>query len=181
MPQFQVPQFIETEDKIVGPLTMKQFGYVGVAGFVIFMLYFVLDTLLWLLVAGIFAAISIGLAFGKVNGRPVISFVTAFIDSVWKPKVYVLRPSAAEHAVEAETPQIIPIKQPAKPAIPRKPLFGGIKELRNWIATSKTAIPRREKPLPRNFGRPQQEFKDRYEVIRKMTGEREVVKRVDFR
>ena len=168
MPQFQVPQFIETEDKIVGPLTLKQFGYVGAAAFVIF------------LVAGIFAAAAIGLAFGKVNGRPMMSFIVAFIDNIWKPKIYVFRPAAESEQEEAPV-VIVATKETPRTIIPKKPMFGGIKDLRNWIATSKTAIPKREKPLPRDFGRPQKEFKDRYEVIRKMTGEREVAKRVDFR
>jgi len=178
--QFQVPQFIETEDKIVGPLTLRQFGYVGVAGLIVFGLYFILNPLLWLLVSGILAAISVGFAFGKVNGRPVISFVAAFIDSIWKPKVYVFRPSASLQVVGVEVPGVA-VKEPDKKATAKKPLFDGIKGLRNWIATSKTAIPRREKPLPRDFGRPQKEFKDRYEVVRKMTGEREGAKRVDYR
>ena len=30
--QFQVPQFIETEDKVVGPLTLRQFMYIAGAG-----------------------------------------------------------------------------------------------------------------------------------------------------
>ena len=180
MPQFQVPQFIETEDKIVGPLTLKQFGYVGAAAFVIFLLYFVLTPLLWLLVAGIFVAAAIGLAFGKVNGRPMMSFIVAFIDNIWKPKIYVFRPAAESEKEEAPV-VIVATKETPRTIIPKRPMFGGIKDLRNWIATSKTAIPKREKPLPRDFGRPQKEFKDRYEVIRKMTGEREVAKRVDFR
>ena len=32
--QFKVPQFIDMEDKIVGPLTLKQFAYIlGAGGF----------------------------------------------------------------------------------------------------------------------------------------------------
>ena len=32
--QFRVPQFIDIEDKVIGPLTLKQFAYVlGAAGF----------------------------------------------------------------------------------------------------------------------------------------------------
>ena len=30
--EYQVPQFIEVEDKIVGPLTLKQFIYIAGAG-----------------------------------------------------------------------------------------------------------------------------------------------------
>ena len=118
--QFQVPQFIETEDKIVGPLTLKQLGYVGPGALVIFFLYFVLDPLLWFLVAGIFTAIAVGLAFGKVNGRPMMSFVTAFMDSVWRPKVYVFRPPTAPSAADALTPEVA-VKVTSRFWCPRNP------------------------------------------------------------
>lgn len=189
--QFQVPQFIETEDKIIGPLTLKQFGYIAGAATVMVLLYFVLSLFLWILIAAVFGAAAAALAFGKINGRPLIVYLTAFIGSVWSPKVYVFKPKiptrqlTKDVAVIAEpkvklAPQETPLaghKTTAKKA----PLFGGIRGLREWIATSKTAIPKREKPLPRDFGLPQKEFKDRFEVIRHLTGEREVAKRIDYR
>ena len=47
--QFQVPQFIETEDKIVGPFTLRQFIYVAGAGLGSVILYFSVATWLWLI------------------------------------------------------------------------------------------------------------------------------------
>ena len=40
--RFQVPQFIEVEDKIFGPLTLKQFIYLAGAGGLVFVLWRVL-------------------------------------------------------------------------------------------------------------------------------------------
>ena len=40
--QFQVPQFIEIEDKIFGPLTFKQFIYLAGGGGLCFLLYTIL-------------------------------------------------------------------------------------------------------------------------------------------
>ncbi|MAF59653.1 MAG: PrgI family protein [Candidatus Pacebacteria bacterium] len=73
--RYQVPQFIEVEDKIFGPLTLKQFIYlVGGAG-----LCFVLWRLLPLFIAVFFiapvAAFSIALAFYKINNRPLIDTI----------------------------------------------------------------------------------------------------------
>lgn len=191
MAQFQVPQFIETEDKIVGPLTLKQFGYIAGAAAVIGLLFLVLNFFLWLLIAAIFGAAAAALAFGKMNGRPLIVYLSAFIGSIWSPKVYVFKPKiptrqlTKDVAVVAEpkvklAPQEAPLAE-HKTTDKKAPLFGGIRGLREWIATSKTAIPKREKPLPRNFGLPQKEFKDRFEVVRHLTGEREVAKRIDYR
>lgn len=70
--RYQVPQFIEIEDKIFGPLTLKQFIYLaGGAG-----LCLVFFTLLPLYITVILAipvmAFSAGLSFYEINGRPMI-------------------------------------------------------------------------------------------------------------
>ena len=69
--QFRVPQFIDIEDKVIGPFTFKQFGYmVGAGGFSFLIWTFVpiriLAILLIIPVAGLFLA----LAFVKINNRP---------------------------------------------------------------------------------------------------------------
>lgn len=72
MAQYQVPQFIEVEDKIFGPLTLKQFIYLAGGGGVCLALFTVLP--LWLSVPLMLPplALSISLAFYEVNGRPFI-------------------------------------------------------------------------------------------------------------
>jgi len=70
--RFQVPQFIEVESKIFGPLTLKQFIYLlGGAG-VIFLLYVVLPFWLMIIFALPVGAFSLALAFYKINNRPFI-------------------------------------------------------------------------------------------------------------
>ena len=65
--QFQVPQFIEVEDKIFGPLTFKQFIYIGGGLGAAYILFRILP--IHLAVVGGLAA---GLAFFQFNGRPFI-------------------------------------------------------------------------------------------------------------
>ena len=72
MKQFQVPQFIEVEDKIFGPLTLKQFLYVLGGGGIIFLLYAFLPFFLMFLFAIPVAVFFWALAFYKVNGQPFI-------------------------------------------------------------------------------------------------------------
>ncbi len=86
--QFQVPQFIEVEDKIFGPLTFRQFVYLG--GGV--GLSYILSRLLPLIVAFplIMAAagLALALAFMKFNGRPFITAMeNAFFFAV-HPRLY---------------------------------------------------------------------------------------------
>ncbi|PIV10269.1 MAG: hypothetical protein COS49_01390 [Candidatus Portnoybacteria bacterium CG03_land_8_20_14_0_80_41_10] len=89
--QFNVPQFIEVEDKIIGPLTLKQFLYLGAGAGLLFILWFFLKLGFFIV-----AAIPIGLfcgalAFYKVNGRPFISFLASLIKYSSKPKLYLWR------------------------------------------------------------------------------------------
>lgn len=178
--QFQVPQFIETEDRVVGPLTLKQFGYIAAAGILIVIFFLLFNFWLWLILTALVSSIGLALAFVKVNGRSLIIFLRALFDSFWRPKIYVFQPKLPK--TEAEVRKIIMARrEPTAPAKSKAPTLGGIKGLWQWLSTSKTAIPRREQPLPRNFGYPQARFKEKYELVRRLTGERELAKRVDYR
>lgn len=86
--QFQVPQFIEVEDKIFGPLTFKQFVYIlGGAG-ACYLAY----RLLPLFLAGpVILAVAGGaasLAFLEYNGRPFIVSVENAFYFLIHPKLY---------------------------------------------------------------------------------------------
>src|ERR1700722_5100980 len=86
--QFQVPQFIEVEDKIFGPLTFKQFIYIlGGLGAA-----YIAYRLLPLFIAGpVILAVGGGaasLAFLEYNGRPFIISVENAFYFVIHPKLY---------------------------------------------------------------------------------------------
>lgn len=72
MAQYQVPQFIEVEDKIFGPLTLKQFVYLAGGGGLILMFFSLLPLWLTVILAIPVVALSATLAFYQVNGRPFI-------------------------------------------------------------------------------------------------------------
>ena len=72
MAQYQVPQFIEVEDKIFGPLTLKQFIYLAGAGGLSLIFFTLLPFLLALPLIGLAIGIGAAFAFYKVNGRPLI-------------------------------------------------------------------------------------------------------------
>src|SRR3990167_852646 len=75
--EYQVPQFIEVEDKIIGPLTLKQFIYVAGAGglCVVFISY--LPIIVALLFSVPVVALAAALAFYKVNGKSFIEMLEA--------------------------------------------------------------------------------------------------------
>lgn len=70
--QFQVPQFIEVEDKIFGPFTFRQFIYlIGGTG-ACYLLWRLLPIYISIPLVAITASFSIALAFFQMNGRPFI-------------------------------------------------------------------------------------------------------------
>ncbi len=106
--QYQVPQFIELEDRIIGPLTLKQFLYLAFAGALLFVFWFLFAFYIWIIVALPIAAMAVVFAFLKINDRPFVYFFLAFIKYFTKPKLYIF--SSAPEKIKLET---IP---PSKPS-----------------------------------------------------------------
>lgn len=95
--QFRVPQFIDMEDKVVGPLTFKQFGYIlGAAGFSFliwtFMPIKIIAMILILAVSGLFLA----LAFIKINNRPFGDILESAFSYYTGGKVYIWKQPTQE-------------------------------------------------------------------------------------
>lgn len=86
--QFQVPQFIEVEDKIFGPLTFRQFVFVAGGAGMCYLLWRTLPLIasapLIIAVAGLAAA----LAFMQYNGRPFIVAMENAFYFLLHPKLY---------------------------------------------------------------------------------------------
>jgi len=86
--RYQVPQFIEIESKIFGPLTLKQFIYLlGGAG-IIFIFYVILPFFLLILFAIPVAGFSLALAFYKVNNRPFIKVLENAFKYFFSSRLY---------------------------------------------------------------------------------------------
>ncbi len=86
--RFEVPQFIEVEDKIFGPLTFKQFSYLaGGVGFVV-ILYTMVGFGLAIALGSPVLVLGIALAFFKVNNRPFVEVVRSFLLYSTNRKLY---------------------------------------------------------------------------------------------
>ncbi len=90
--RFQIPQFIEVEDKIFGPLSIKQFIYLA-GGFGLSVMFYIFVP--YFLVALVFIipiiAVSLALAFYKVNNKPFIVLVENAFTYILNPKLYIWR------------------------------------------------------------------------------------------
>ena len=90
--RFQVPQFIEVEDKIFGPLTIKQFVYLVGSGGLAFVAVKLLPTFIGVILGLPLIAFGIALAFYKPNERqPFVLFVEYAFRYFFSEKLYIWR------------------------------------------------------------------------------------------
>jgi len=89
MDRFVAPQFIDVEDRIIGPITTRQFIMIVIGGVIAFSSYKLLDTGTFVFVS-FFTAISIVIfGFIKINGKHFYPFVASVIEAVKRPKARV--------------------------------------------------------------------------------------------
>lgn len=120
--QYPVPQFTEVEDKLIGSLTLKQFGIVFGAGVIVFLAYSATKSLIVLVFFAIIVGIpALGVAFAKINGRPlykmlpfVIKFFTAPREMVFHKDAANLQDNSQIKNVETAAPQ--PVELPKEQA-----------------------------------------------------------------
>lgn len=87
--QYQIPQFIEIEDKVVGPLTFKQFVYVAGGVGLCVVIYLSLPGLLAFPLITVVAAIAGSLAFYKFNNKPFSEFLEATFKYFISNRLYI--------------------------------------------------------------------------------------------
>jgi hypothetical protein len=85
MNQFTVPQFIDVEDKIFGPITTRQFVILLVAGLTLFVAFKLADTTLFIFLLAFIGGLAIIIAFVKINGQAFHYFILNIIQTLRRP------------------------------------------------------------------------------------------------
>ncbi len=117
MQQFTVPQFIDVEDKIIGPITTRQFVIILASFMIIALCYRLFDFSAFIFFSVIIFAVMVVLAFVKINGRPFHFFLLNIIQTFKRPKTRIwLKEDDVESSVEAEDPSLkrfepVPVKE----------------------------------------------------------------------
>lgn len=118
--QFVVPQFLEVEDKILGPLYVRQFMIMLVGGGFVAVSYYILVklanqfALFGVTAVGILALVAL-FAFIRVNGRPFHLFMLNVLQSLKNPRLRLWNNVVIEHIEyrkEPPPPLPPPTKQP---------------------------------------------------------------------
>ena len=117
MDQFVVPQFIDAEDKIIGPLTGRQF--------IILLVLFMTEAIMWrvmpfvwFLLTGIpLFAFGVILCFVRVNGQAFHLFLLNLTQSLKKPRLRVWDKTLTDAEVRAH---MLKAPEPPAPRVARK-------------------------------------------------------------
>lgn len=101
--QFPVPQFIDVEDKIIGPFTLKQFGFIFGAGIIILGLFKLLGTgIIFYLLALPIAGVAAILAFASFNGRKLYNFLPVMLKFLRSDKVLVFQQRGSDEQISVK-------------------------------------------------------------------------------
>lgn len=86
--RFEVPQFIDVEDKIFGPFTFKQFVYIVGAGGIVVLLATLLPLFFAIVLGTPIALLGLGLAFYKINDRPLVHTIESAVAYLTRSRLY---------------------------------------------------------------------------------------------
>ncbi|HVN26552.1 MAG TPA: PrgI family protein [Candidatus Paceibacterota bacterium] len=193
--QFQVPQFIETDDKVIGPLSLRQFAFVGVACFISAFFYFFVSFWLFIIAAVVLIGSSLALSFVKIEGRPLPQVVLAAVSYYWKPQTYVWQPEhptvslpQKKSAPPSSSRAVLPPKATPAPVVAEKKEKGiSLDQIADIIAGSSLhkklqSVQTGEatkKTSDRQFL--ERKMNERYHIFTRPTGDRAAARRVDYR
>ena len=119
MQQFVVPQFIEVEDKIFGPVTVRQFLILLAGGLICFVAYRYGDIALFATTLAIVGGLSLIFAFIKINGQPFHYFLLNILQTTRRPGLRVWRKSYNKEELNYLRnlkPDEIEVREAKKPA-----------------------------------------------------------------
>ncbi len=89
MQQFVVPQFIDVEDKIIGPITTRQFIIMLATLLIDFVAYKLATFIFFVLLLFIITGAGIIIAFAKINGQPFHYFLLNLFQTMRRPRLRV--------------------------------------------------------------------------------------------
>ena len=118
MQQFIVPQFIDVEDKILGPITTRQFIILLIVGMIVFLSFRFGDLSLFIFSLIFFGLGGLVIAFVKVNGQSFHYFLINIIQTLRRPSRRVWHKTLSRKELDMLrkfVPEVPPEKVPVQP------------------------------------------------------------------
>lgn len=100
MQQFVVPQFIEVESKVIGPISVRQFIILLVTAGLMYVWFELFSFVVFIILAVFTLAVGGTFAFAKVNSQPFHTFILGVIQTAKRPRLAVWRREQQIRVVE---------------------------------------------------------------------------------
>lgn len=115
--QFVVPQFLDVEAKIIGPITGRQFAILMFMILGDFLIYRIFLSLVGILGIGLpFSLVCLAFAFARVNGLPLHYLVLNLVQTFRRPLLRVWDKDLTDTEVKAR------MQKPSEPLPPAAPM-----------------------------------------------------------
>lgn len=121
----QVPQYLDIEDKIIGPLTLKQFIYLLLGAGALFLLFNILKLSVFIIVAIPISILIFLVTFYKIGNQKFSQFVFSLLKFLGRPNIYTWKKLSPKKPSEEPIPKIIKKAKPLKKA----PKESGLEEV----------------------------------------------------
>jgi hypothetical protein len=109
--QFAVPQFTDVEDKLIGPLTLKQFlVLLGAGGLCLMFWSLPLPKVISIFIDIPIAILGLALAFATYNSRPMLTYILPFITYTVSPKSMIFSREAKSAPIMQEVVQKVEVE-----------------------------------------------------------------------
>ena len=101
-----VPQYIEVEDKVAGPLTVKQLGWMIALGVVLLIMWNVFSGVAFFILGFPVTLLFLALTFYRPYGQPLGSFIIFGFLYYFRPKIYTWKRSPEREQTVPRVAQI---------------------------------------------------------------------------
>ncbi|HBU27698.1 TPA: hypothetical protein DEB00_01105 [Candidatus Uhrbacteria bacterium] len=142
--QFVIPQFIDVESKIIGPVTVRQFTLIMASGLVGAVIYKLFDFSLFLLLVIPLGIVTLLFAFVKINGQGLHYVALNWVQTLRRPSLRVWNKNKSDAELRAK---IFKKELPPPPPSYTKPSLHGsrLRDLSLVVNTGGVFVPDDEK------------------------------------
>lgn len=102
MKQFVSPQFIDVEDRIIGPITTRQFVMMVLGGIMAFAAFKIFDQISAIGIVLVIVCLVVIFGFVKINGRHFGDFVKSMFEVLRRPRLRVWYKEVSKTEIAAE-------------------------------------------------------------------------------
>ena len=135
---FTIPQFIDMESRVVGPLTFRQFIFVAIGTSLSFIIYFSLGKASMPLAMAMIALIEGGacaFAFVKIDGIDLTTVLQHYLIYLTKPRIFLWQSFELPNQKVISQEKILLQKAPTTVEIKSGPEKNNVQRIRDFLET----------------------------------------------